>query len=63
MNMETDNPALKRYRRMAWVTIAAVYFLILVGATVRASGSGMGCPDWPTCFVVGFHRRAKHSCQ
>lgn len=48
--METDNPALKRYRRMAWVTIAAVYFLILVGATVRASGSGMGCPDWPTCF-------------
>ena len=48
--METDTPALKRYRRMAWVTIAAVYFLILVGATVRASGSGMGCPDWPTCF-------------
>lgn len=48
--METDNPALKRYRRMAWITIAAVYFLILVGATVRASGSGMGCPDWPTCF-------------
>jgi len=50
MNMETDNPTLKRYRRMAWITIAAVYFLILVGATVRASGSGMGCPDWPTCF-------------
>jgi len=48
--METDNPTLKRYRRMAWITIAAVYFLILVGATVRASGSGMGCPDWPTCF-------------
>ena len=48
--METDNPALKRYRRMVWITIAAVYFLILVGATVRASGSGMGCPDWPTCF-------------
>jgi cytochrome c oxidase assembly protein subunit 15 len=50
MIMETDNPTLKRYRRMAWITIAAVYFLILVGATVRASGSGMGCPDWPTCF-------------
>ena len=48
--METDNPTLKRFRRMAWITIAAVYFLILVGATVRASGSGMGCPDWPTCF-------------
>ena len=48
--METDDPTLKRYRRMAWITIAAVYFLILVGAAVRASGSGMGCPDWPTCF-------------
>jgi cytochrome c oxidase assembly protein subunit 15 len=50
MNTETDNPALTRYRRMAWITLAAVYFLILVGATVRASGAGMGCPDWPTCF-------------
>ncbi len=48
--MQTDNPALKRYRRMAWITLGAVYFLILVGATVRASGAGMGCPDWPTCF-------------
>jgi cytochrome c oxidase assembly protein subunit 15 len=27
-----------------------VYFLILVGGVVRATGSGMGCPDWPTCF-------------
>ena len=50
MNTETDNTALTRYRRMAWITLAAVYFLILVGATVRASGAGMGCPDWPTCF-------------
>ncbi len=48
--MNANDPALQRYRRMAWVTIAAVYFLILVGASVRASGAGMGCPDWPTCF-------------
>ena len=49
----SDTPysaALHRYRRIAWITIAAVYFLILVGASVRASGAGMGCPDWPTCF-------------
>ncbi len=45
-----DTPALIRYRRIAWITLAAVYFLILVGASVRASGAGMGCPDWPTCF-------------
>lgn len=45
-----DTPALARYRRVVWITLAAVYFLILVGASVRASGAGMGCPDWPTCF-------------
>ncbi|BCX89944.1 cytochrome c oxidase assembly protein subunit 15 [Methylomarinovum tepidoasis] len=41
---------LRRFRRIGTLTIATVYFLILVGAIVRASGAGMGCPDWPTCF-------------
>ena len=50
MNDRLFEPALGRYRRVALITVAAVYFLILVGATVRASGAGMGCPDWPTCF-------------
>ncbi len=40
----------RAFRIVGIVTIAAVYFLILVGGIVRASGSGMGCPDWPTCF-------------
>ncbi len=40
----------RRFRRVGLITIAAVYFLILVGGIVRASGAGMGCPDWPTCF-------------
>jgi heme a synthase len=39
-----------RFRRIGTITIIAVYFLILVGSSVRASGAGMGCPDWPTCF-------------
>lgn len=38
------------FRRLAMLTVIAVYFLILVGGIVRASGAGMGCPDWPTCF-------------
>jgi cytochrome c oxidase assembly protein subunit 15 len=45
-----DNQSALRFRRMGTFTIFAVYFVILVGGIVRASGAGMGCPDWPTCF-------------
>jgi cytochrome c oxidase assembly protein subunit 15 len=27
-----------------------VYLVIIAGALVRMTGSGMGCPDWPKCF-------------
>ena len=46
----TDKQAALRFRHIGVITIFAVYFLILVGGIVRASGAGMGCPDWPTCF-------------
>lgn len=45
-----DENAVRSFRRLAFLTVCAVYFLILVGGIVRASGAGMGCPDWPTCF-------------
>lgn len=45
-----DALAATRFRRLGMLTIFAVYFVILVGGFVRASGAGMGCPDWPTCF-------------
>jgi cytochrome c oxidase assembly protein subunit 15 len=41
---------MRSFRNLTIATLAAVYFLILVGGIVRSSGSGMGCPDWPKCF-------------
>lgn len=38
------------YRRWARISLILVYLVILAGAVVRMTGSGMGCPDWPKCF-------------
>ena len=35
---------------MAWITLILLYTTVLAGSVVRATGSGMGCPDWPWCF-------------
>ncbi len=45
-----NSKAALNFRHLGMLTIVAVYLVILVGGIVRASGAGMGCPDWPTCF-------------
>ncbi len=39
-----------RFRWLVLATIAATYLLIVMGAVVRVTGSGLGCPDWPLCY-------------
>lgn len=41
---------LNTYQKVALTTVGATIFLIFVGGLVRASGAGLGCPDWPKCF-------------
>ncbi|MCX7097811.1 MAG: COX15/CtaA family protein [Methylococcales bacterium] len=50
MNALINPQAAVNFRRIGIITIFAVYCVILAGGIVRASGAGMGCPDWPTCF-------------
>jgi heme a synthase len=38
------------FQRLAVATTLLTYVLIAVGGLVRASGAGLGCPDWPRCF-------------
>jgi cytochrome c oxidase assembly protein subunit 15 len=50
------------YRRITLLALLAVSVIIVTGGVVRLTGSGLGCPDWPTCArhtVVaarGYHR-------
>lgn len=36
--------------RSALIALISLNVLIFAGAIVRATGSGLGCPDWPTCW-------------
>jgi protoheme IX farnesyltransferase len=41
---------LSRFAKLAIAAAIATFVLIVVGGLVRATDSGLGCPDWPLCF-------------
>jgi cytochrome c oxidase assembly protein subunit 15 len=53
-------------RRVSLANLIAQSLIILTGAIVRLTGSGLGCPTWPNCApgslipvaeqVEGFHK-------
>ncbi len=47
--MRRPMPA-SRFARLAAAAAVATYVLIVAGGLVRATDSGLGCPDWPLCF-------------
>ena len=49
-DMKTFARNLASFRQMTWIAFGATFFLVAVGGVVRVTGSGLGCPDWPTCW-------------
>jgi heme a synthase len=40
----------RAYQRVAVVALVALTVIVITGAAVRLTGSGLGCPDWPKCY-------------
>jgi cytochrome c oxidase assembly protein subunit 15 len=40
----------QHYATVALVALGALSLIVLTGAAVRLTGSGLGCPDWPKCY-------------
>ena len=41
--------SLRAYRWVAYGALATLVLIVLSGAGVRLTGSGLGCPSWPDC--------------
>lgn len=39
-----------RYSKLVFITLFLTFDLIMFGAFVRLTDSGLGCPDWPGCY-------------
>ena len=39
-----------RFQKLAALTVVTTLVLVTVGVIVRATDSGLGCPDWPFCY-------------
>jgi heme A synthase len=37
------------FQRLCIITCLVIFGLVVIGGVVRATDSGLGCPDWPTC--------------
>lgn len=47
--MTSFHPAFRWARACAWASLAAQMLIVVTGAFVRVTASGLGCPTWPEC--------------
>jgi len=51
----------RTFRRVAMTAVGVLVLIVATGATVRLTGSGLGCPHWPTCTNQHALPRGYHS--
>jgi cytochrome c oxidase assembly protein subunit 15 len=49
------------FRRVAFAAVGVLILIVATGATVRLTGSGLGCPEWPTCTTQHALPQSYHS--
>lgn len=40
----------QQFRLVAYIALGALFVIVLTGAAVRLTDSGLGCPNWPRCY-------------
>ena len=51
----------RAFERLAFVNAAMLVLIVATGATVRLTGSGLGCEHWPGCAPHHFEPKSFHS--
>lgn len=51
----------ERFRQIAVAALVALTAIVLTGAAVRLTDSGLGCPDWPRCYGKALPPFSLHS--
>jgi len=49
MRQAATAPSATTLQRLGLATVIVNVVIVLTGGAVRLTGSGLGCPDWPTC--------------